>query len=321
MLPVLTMDDPAFKILPVREVQDSLIMWDQKDDYIGLQYVRGLNGAPGRVARRGAKRYMLEPGVYGDYQTIDEMELTQRAKLGTFAERVNIEDLVVQATEELLHRRISRIRYIAWTLLTTGTFSVSSQTGGVLHTDEFSLQTFSAGTGWSTAATSTPLADFRAVQLLSHGYSVDFDQRATAYMNRQTYNYLIANTNSADLYGRRVAGLATANNVDDVNKILMGDGLPKIEIFDDGYLNDSGTWTQFIANSKVVVVGRRRDGAPLGEYLMTANVNADKGYGAYTAVVDSIDHGNPIPRQIAVHDGHNGGPKIDFPSGIVVMSV
>jgi hypothetical protein len=321
LLPVLTMDDPVFKVLPVREMNESLIMWDQKDDYIGLQQIRGLNGQPGRVARRGAKRYIMEPGVYGEFQSIDEMELTQRAKLGTFGERINIEDLVIQATEELLHRRIARIRYIAWTLLSTGTFSVSSPTGGVMHTDTFTTQTFSANVGWSTAATSTPLADFRNVQLLSHGYSVDFDQRATAFMNRQTLNYLLANSNAADLYGRRVAGLATANNLNDVNSILTGDGLPKIEVFDEGYLNDSGTWTQYLANGKVVVVGERRDGAPLGEYLMTANVNSDKGYGSYTTVVDSIEHDNPVPRNITVHDGHNGGPKLDFPSGIVVMSV
>lgn len=320
MLPVLTMDDPISKILPTRETQDSLLMWDQMDDYIGLQQVRGLNGAPGRVARVGAKRYMMEPGVYGDFSEISEMELTQRAKLGTFHERVNIEDLVVKETEKLLHRRIARIRQIGWTLLTTGTFSVSKPDGGVIHTDTYSIQTYS-GSDWSTAATGTPLADFRGVQLLSRGYSVRFDERSTAYMNRQTWNYLIANTNAADLYGRRISGLATAENVGEVNKILMGDGLPAIEIFDDGYYNDSGVFTQYLANDKVVVVGRRTDGAPIGEYLMTANVNSDKGYGAYTKVVDSSEGQDPVPRQIVVHDGHNGGPAIYFPAGVVVMSV
>lgn len=320
MLPVLTMDDPISKILPTREVQDSLIMWDQADDYIGLQEVRGLNGAPGRVARVGAKRYIMEPGYYGEYQVIDEQELTQRAKLGTYAERVNIEDLVVKATENLLHRRINRLRVIGWNLLTTGTFSVSKPDGGVVHTDTFSLQT-SSGSTWATASTATPLADFRAVQLLSRGYSVKFDDRAAAYMNRATWNYMIANTNAADLYGRRISGLATAENVGEVNKILMGDGLPGIEIYDDGYHNSSGVWTPFIPVNKVVVVGRRTDGSPIGEYLMTANVNSDKGYGSYTTVVDSIEGQNPVPRQISVHDGHNGGPKIDFPSGIVILSV
>ena len=72
----------------------------------------------------------------------------------------------------------------------------------------------------------------------------------------------------------------------------------------------------------MIVVGVRTDGRPLGAYVMTRNAsNPTLAPGAYTQVVDSLETGSPIPRKIFVHDGHNGGPKMVFPSGAVVMDV
>lgn len=318
-LPNLVTGRPIFQILPIRNVDADIVMWDQVDNYLGLQQIRGLNGAPQRVKRIGGKRYLMQPGVYGEYAVIDEVEITRRRPFGTFSGAIPIDDLVMQAQDQLLGRRLDRIEKIGWDLLTTGTFSVAGPDGLTYQTDTFSLQTFSAGTAWSTAATSTPLADFRAVQLLSRGHSVDFGARAKAYMNRVTANNMIKNTNAADLGGRRTNGLASVNSLPDINGILLGEGLPQVEIFDGGYLDDSGTFQPFIANAKVVVVGARTDGAAIGEYQMTRNANnPGAAPGAYMKVVDNVD---TVPRLIEVHDGHNGGPAIYFPSAVVVMSV
>ncbi len=40
--------------------------------------------------------------------------------------------------------------------------------------------------------------------------------------------------------------------------------------------------------------------------------------GPYTLVIDRRE--DEVPRQIQVHDGHNGGPVIYYPSGVVVLS-
>lgn len=319
-LPRLIADRPVLKIMPIREVDDHLLVWEQKDNYRGLQQVRGLDGAPTRVKKVGAKRYSMEPGVYGEFTDINETELTRRRKLGSFGEAINISDLVMECQDLLLQRRLDRVEWIIWTLLTTGTFSVASG-AGVLHTDTFSIQTFTATVPYSTAATATPLADFRAVKLLGRGKSTNFGRKAQAWMNQSVFNELISNGNAADLYGRRQGGLATINNVDDANKLFMGDDLPEIVIYDEGYEDDSGTFQLFIPNDKIVVVGARPAGAPLGEYRMTRNANnPDLAPGPYTAVVDTLDKQGP-PRRIDVHDGHNGGPVLWFPGSIVVMNV
>jgi hypothetical protein len=323
-IPNLIAQRPAFDIMPMESVDSHILMWEQIDNFIGLQQIRGLNGQPPRVKKVGAKRFMMQPGIYGEYQTIDELELTERRQWGTFGQPVSIDDLVMLAQDHLLGRRLDRVEFIIWTLLATGTFSVAGPDGQVLQTDTFTLQTASAAVAWATSATATPLADFRAVQLLSRGHSVRFDSAARAYMNRVTWNNFIKNTNAADFGGKKGMGLQSLTSLADANTILTGEGLPNIVIFDGGYLDDTGTFQPFIANAKVIVVGARTDGGRIGEYRMTRNANnPGMGPGAYMEVIDrgAAGSGKVVPRTIEVHDGHNGGPVIYFPSALVILSV
>lgn len=317
----LVQDRPVFDFFPIENSDSTQLTWEQEDNYLGLQQIRGLNGDPPKVIKTGVKRYTMMPGVYGEFEPIDEIELTLRRQFGTWATPVSIDDLVMRVQDKLLLRRLDRIELIIWTLMTTGTFSVAGPSSAILATDSYTVQTFSAGTSWGTFATSTPLADVRAIQLLARGHSVAFNASAQMYMNRVTFNNMISNTNSADLGGRRGAGLSTINSPGALSQLLAQDDLPNIVVYDEGYLAEpSGTFTPFIPNNKVVVVGKRPGNANIGAYRMTRNVNnPDMGPGAYQKV---IDHGEDrVPRSIEVHDGHSGGVVIFFPSAIVVASV
>jgi hypothetical protein len=304
---------------PIRSSDSHLLEWEQLDNWTGLQQARGLNGRPSQVRPIGGQRYSVQPGVYGEYELVDEQELTTRRPWGTFVGNVNIEDLVQEKQERLLMRRLDRIELICWTLLLTGTFSVPAPNGSVVHVDSFTTRSYSASVPWSTAATSTPLADLRAVKLLSRGYSVNFGAGSKLYVNQVTANNILANLNSADLYGRRTSGLATINSPGEVQQLLTGEGLPTIVPYDEGYIDENNVFQLYIPNGKGVLIGSRRDGQPVGEYRMTRNANnPGMSPGAYTKVVDDPDE---VPRSVAVHDGHNGGPVLYFPSAIVVMNV
>lgn len=317
-LPRLVADRLIFRIMPMVTVDAHLLMWEQEDNWQGLQNARGLNGQPTRVKKVGAKRYQMEPGVYGEFEVLNEQELTTRRAYGTFGQPVRVDDLVMRAQDKLLQRRLDRIENIGWTLLTTGTFSVSDPAGVLQHTDTFSLQTFSAGTAWSTAATSTPLADLRAVQLLSRGYSVNFGAQAMAVMNRTTWNNFIKNTNAADFGGKKGVGLQSISSVADANRVLAGEDLPQLMVYDEGYIDEAGAFQLYIPNGKVVIVGQRPGGTPIADYAMTRNANnPEMAPGPY---VQTVVEQRP-PRSIEVHDGHNGGPRIYYPSAIVIMSV
>lgn len=325
LLPVLTADDPIFEYFPIVDSDATTLIWDQEDNYIGLQQLRGIDGAPQRVKRAGVKRYVAEPGVFGEFTQLDELELTTRARMGTFGNGINIDQLVMGATNQLVTREYARIRQIVWGLVSTGTFAVSvastgaDQAGTAVFTDSYTVQTAS-GSAWGTPATGTPLADLRALQLLSRGHGVRFDRGAKAFMNRITANKLFANTNAADFGGKRTAGLAGIIGLNDVNYVLTGEDLPNIVINDDGYLDDTSTFVPYIATNKIVVVGRRADGGKIGQYRKTLNVNGDEGAvtGSYLRVLNDP---NRVPRVPEVHAGHNGGPVLFFPSGVAVLTV
>jgi hypothetical protein len=318
-IPRLQAQRPIFDIFPTEETNDYFISWEQEDSYTGLAQVRGLNGQPQRVIRSGVKRFVMEPGVYGEFSVIDERELTTRRPAGSLTDVIDISDLVMKEDNRLLGRQFDRMELMGWTLLATGTFSVAGPDGTILHTDSYTTQTFTAAVTWATSATATPLADLRAIKLKTRGFSVRFDSTATVYMNSTTANALYSNTNAADLYGRRTQGLGTFNSLDQVNTLLTGDNLPQIREYDEGYLDDSGTFQLFIPNNKAIVVGNRTDGSPIGKYKYCRNANnPDLSPGPYTRIVDEPDD---LPRHIEVHRGHNGGIALHFPSAIVVASV
>lgn len=319
-MPRLEADRPIFAAMPTREVDDWVVSWEQLDNYMGLQQVRGIDGAPPKIKKTGFKRYLVDPGVYGEFEQIDERELTRRRQIGNLSAPVDISDLVMQAQDKLLQRRLDRIEYIYWTLLTTGTFSVTGPNGSVLHTDAYTTQSFTASVSWATAATATPLNDFRQVKLKHRGISVRLDNAAVAYMNSTTANNMYNNTNNADLYGRRTQGLGTFNSLDQINTLMTGDNLPRLQEYDEGYYDDGGTFHTFIPDNKVVVIGQRPAGQALGEWIYARNANnPGMGPGAYQRVIDRGE--DTVPRSIEVHDGMNAAVALYYPSAIVVMSV
>lgn len=318
-MPRLTQDRVGFQLFPLRNSDNYLISWEQRDIFAGLAQVRGLNGAPPKVQPLGAKRYQMQPGIYGEYRDLDEMELTVRRQWGSFNQPIDVADMTMDAQDYLLLRLLDRLESIIWTLAATFTFSVPGPLGAVLHTDSYTGTTFTASVPWATFATATPLANFRFIQLLGRGHSVNFGAVATAYMNRVTANNLLSNSNNADLYGRRTQGLGTFNSEAQVNQLLVGDDLPQIMVYDEGYIS-AGTFIPFIPDNRIVVIGKRPAGQTVGEMLLVRNANnPGMAPGIYQKVVDNGDEAPP--RNIQVHAGVNAGPALYFPSSIISMQV
>jgi len=315
----LTMDDPIFDIMPIVDVNAFDLMWDIPGNVTGLTNLRGLNGQPGNVAALGANRFKVRPGVYGEFMTIDEEEMTTRAQLGTWNIPIDVSDLVRERQDQLIQRRIDRIRVQGWALIANGTFTVLNTHTGITHTDTFDLQDYNAST-WATVASATPLGDFRAAKLLHRGHGVSFGAGARAYMNQSTFNSMVANTNASDLFGKRTAGLATVLGLTDINNVLLQEDLPQIVIYDEGYLDDTGTFQLFLATGKVVIVGKRPGSQTIADYAMARNANnANVAPGPYDFVKNRT--GETVPPTIEVHSGFNGGPRLYYPTAIIDMDV
>lgn len=323
-LPDLMDGDPAFRHFPIRSRNTWRVRWRQKDNYFGMQQPRGLNGEPPRVVPVGENWFESVPGVYGEYMPIDEQSLTTRADtpMNAIGLPMPAADQVDEAQEQLLVRRLIRIKVTLWQLMVQGYFVVRNLQGAVVHTDSYTQQVFTSTVPWATVATATPLADFRGVQAYELGSSNNFGTAAVAYMNRTTATRMSNNSNAADLGGKKGSGGGTISGVSGWNTVLQAEGLPRVEVYNEGYYDDNNAFQLLIPDNKVVVVGTRPGSPDVGEYQMVINANnPGRAPGPYTIVKDSADGPHPIPREIHVHDGHNGGPALEYPSLIVLMNI
>ncbi|MBB6053267.1 hypothetical protein [Armatimonas rosea] len=320
------MDDPIFDIFPLRPRNAAKLRWAIKDKYTGLMGLRGLGGEPSRVNRVGEKVYESDPGAYGEFETVDETEMTNRGA-GFPAGMdipIDIRDLVSDAQYHLTVRQVSRMKQVAWALALSQTITVLLPGGGVGWQESYTGQTLTPATPWSTLATSTPLADLRSLQpTYGFGTSNKFNSQARLIMNSVTKNYLLGNTNAADLGGKRVENGATINDLPGINRILVAQDLPPIEVWDDGYIDDAGAFQLYIPNGRALVVGARPTGETPGEFQLTRNMNNPNGEPAPYAFVDDRTKGDKksVPPRIDVHQGFNGGPVVERPSQLVTLVV
>lgn len=312
---------PTFRLFPVVERQEWRVEWEQRDNWRGLQQLRGLNGEPSYVKLVGLKRYSQEPGVFGEYMTVDEKQMTTRASLNLDQTQVvDIADLVIERQEYLNARETDLLEWMHWAILLNGTFTILGPTGAE-YAATFPIQT-AAFSDHSNLATAVPLRDFLGLKLLQRNRSVNFGARAEAFLNSVSLNNILLNNNAADLGGMRASlgGIARTGvplNLEDTNKIFTAQGVPTLNEYDEGYNRESdGAMQLWIPDDVIVIVGRRANGDPVGQHHMVRNVNNPRNEaGRYTKVIDNLDR--DVPRKISVHQGHNGGLVLWYPSSII----
>jgi hypothetical protein len=309
---------PFAEIFPFRMLDKGLVVWEQYDNFYGLMSFRGYNGEPIRVKKTGFKQYSMEPGVYGNFSNVDEKEMTERRRFATVNDPTDLTDLTTLEFRKLLQMRIMRIQWIEAQLVTQGQFVVTNGTGTVVHSDGYQQRTYTATTPWSNYTTATPLGDIRGVQLMHRGYSVRFDSSSTLWMNQKQLNYALNNQNPSDLYGRRVDGLSTINTLALLNKFLAGENLPQIGVYDEGYYDDNQVFNLWIPTGSAFVMGKRTSGAPIGGFCYTRNAVNGGQPGPYSFI--KADKLRDVPPECQVHDGFNGGPVLEFPSALVVLT-
>jgi hypothetical protein len=308
----LEQDDPIFGYFPIEEKDVSVISWEQEDADTGLQQIRGINGAPKVVKALDSKRYTIDPGVFGEFRLLDEKELTERRKLGTTDQLIDVDDLVAKEQDRLLGRENDRIRVILWLLVTKGQYNLSSTTGHLIYAAAFSFPAFTASVAWSDLANATPLADIRNLKLqgIDLVTDADFGSPAKLFLNQKKVSQMLANTNENDL-GGRFKGISAARGLARINEILVEEGLPTIVEHNGAYVDESGVKQRMIPDDAGVLFGARRE--KMGSYTMTRNAtNPNAEPGPYDEVIEN----RRPPKTIEVHRGHNGGAEVHFGKSI-----
>jgi hypothetical protein len=318
----LTRTRPTFSIFPVVDSEFWTLEWTIKDNWRGFQQLRGINGEPSYVKMVGEKAFSAQPGVYGEFMTVDERMMTLRAQSAVEGRPIPIGDLVVERQDYLNYREVELIEYIHWKALLDGQFSFVGPTGAT-YADQFPIQT-AAFSDWSDLANATPIKDFMGLKLLSSGKSVSFGTGAIAMMNSVTLANMLRNRNANDLGGQLAiasGGVKPVKTLPEINTLLTSNNLPTIVEYDESYIaEDTGVITKWIPDDVVSIVGQRTNGDNLGEYRMVRNANNENfSPGRYEKVIDRGE--DRVPRIIEVHRGHNGGLVIFYGSAIVKATV
>lgn len=296
----------------------SELRWFVKDNFFGMQQWRGIGGRPLQVSPIGENEFVAKAGSFGEFRGIHERELMGYLDPANPTTVIDLTQTIMETQEQLLDREYTLKNFILWKLLVDGTFSVAGPNGQVAYSGAYTQASFTASVPWATVATATPMKDILGLPILGRGRKVNFGRGARLLLNQTTANYLVLNRNAADLGGRLVNSGSTLNTLEDVNRVMESNNCPRIEVCEEGYFDDSNTWTLFIPDNKFVLVGTRPDTAAVGRYVNTANPNSMSGMGSYSKFKIVEDE---VPIRAEVHQGHNGGPTLEYPGMILKGNV
>jgi len=319
--------DPIFQQFPITSKPVSMVEWIIRENIKGLQAARGYDGQLPRIQNLGANLLSMIPGVYGEQSVIGERELTTRAPYNAPGAVINVDDIVVERQKILITREVSRIRVNIWTLLTMGIFSVYAPgTNALQHAGQYDIRSANTSTDtsigmsgayWSDASNANPIVDLLAMKVnFEKGTSCRFGSGSSIFMNQKTYNYIL---NSSKIGTRIFAGKNLLPSAADVANLFANYELGKPVVVNDGYLDDNNVWHYYVPDGYAVAVGTRPNNDMIGEYIQTRNANdPNMAPGPFIKVIDDPDK---TPRNIEIHRGHNGGPAIYYPNGVVTMKI
>jgi hypothetical protein len=154
-------------------------------------------------------------------------------------------------------------------------------------------------------------------------------------MNQTTANWLVNNRNDHDLWGYRNRDSVNATySIEDVNKILVAQGCPVVEVHDEGYYDADENFQMALADGEVVVVGKRPAGQTVGDVLLTPSLHhaamaaqGGDGRGFFSiievngmpnpGVVTLAEIGSGKNPKVEVTGGFYGGPRLIYPKSVI----
>lgn len=318
-LPILASNYVGNRILPLDEENADTVLWEIRDDIKGMTFAVGSDEEFPLVEDDPLKRYFITPGRYGERMQLDPIKIERMRQAGTYAQPINVGGEMSRMQEKLGIREQILIEYVRWQLLVNGVVNVLRKDGTAIEVARYTPQQYTVPIFWNNYGTAVPLQVLRYIRSAYAGNGHNFGAGAIGFGNAVTLDTLAANTNAADLYGKRMSGLAAPLSLADANSIFLGEGLLKLEYYDETYKDVNGVVQRFIPDGYIVVVGTRPGtGIVAGNYVMTRNGNNTNGApGIY------VNSGvkEEAPRMPWTERGHNGAPKINYLKQILILKV
>lgn len=299
------------------------ISWDILPPAVGMTKPHTLDSTPALVKMPGLKNKSMGTGYWKESAQLNESDMLILRGFGPDHRKRAARDKVVRLQETLQARLAVRMEWLRWQAL-LGQLSVNEN--GVILDVDYEIPAgnkWQVNVSWADTANAKPIDDFMAVETKYEGLG------ATAkfyVMNRATAVLLAKNAQVRDLVKQsiRVEDIALGN----VEKLVLQlAGVPgTVVIYNEGYFNDSATFTKFIPDNKVIVIGEGlgKTAGELGFFGSTPNLHNSGGMdnpqaGPFMLVKDrSMSEENPFYKLTM---GIYGLPVVIRPYWIQIITV
>lgn len=315
-------------ILPVETTKYNLtpdhISWDVLGPAKGMTSAHTLGADPKLVEARVLKTLAQKPAHFKEAQRLNERDLLLVRGLGTEDRTRMAGRLVTMAIEDLSLRVDTRVEWAIWQAL-QGRLVLNEN--GVKRTIDYGVPggnkidvSDGAGEYWSHAD-GDPISDLQAALDKFDGTGAG---RVRAFYNRSVAKLMSGNATVRDLVRQSAPVLQLgSSNVGSLVMDLVG-GLEAMVQYDEGYVDDAGTFTKFIPDNKVILLGSGAATERLGEFASTPSLHnggIDGATGGKFAGIDdsrAMAQANPF---VEVFAGIYGLPVLFHPDWIVVLTV
>ena len=322
----------AVKLLPTVPRDAQFIEWDELDFEAGMTAPHSMNADPKIAGRPGSKTHRYAPLFFKETDLLKESDLLIPRAMGTLSGVVDYSADIARIAKARVDKNFLRLEWLIWQVLKG---KLQYNENGVVVDETFPVQTQNALVDWDEFTTATIIKDFQAMALRGRGLGVSFRSGAKAYTNQTTANWAVNNRNDDDLWGYRNRDSVNATySIGDVNKILVAQGCPTIEVHDEGYYDSALNFQLSLADGEVVVVGKRAAGEKVGDVLLTPSLHhaAMAAQGGESRGFFSIIevNGRPNPGAITLAElggsknpkveitgGFYGGPRLLYPKSII----
>lgn len=305
------------QLMPFEDTQTQTVQWDELDSERGMTAPHVMGTDPKIDTRPGSKLREFEPIPFKETDLVKENELLKARAFGTLGGVVNITEVISRIAKARVDKNRIRAEWTRWQAM-LGQLTMFEN--GVRVNETFPIQEYTPTIAWDQRATATILRDTNAIKNMFRGTGASI-RGAVAIGNSTTIARILENNNPNDLQGFRNENFKNTNyDVTETNKIFAARGLFNLEENDEGYIDENGNFQTWLPDGKLLIIGKRPAGQPIGKWLMTPTLHRQKNGMPAPGMFEIIEvNGMPSTGSVTVNMqqlGQHKNPKIEVTGGV-----
>lgn len=319
----------GLQILPWADSMAQFIETEETEEDEGMTAPHLLGTDTKIDKKKGSKKFRYDPLYFKETDVLNEADILRARQLGTYGRPVDLITEVTKLAKKRARKTMTRVEWTIWQVL-GGTLAFNEN--GVKVNETWNVQTHTPAALFSDLSNSKPLTELDVAGDKFDGTGASMEG-ATIAANRQTWRLLMQNQNDTDLKALDRTNWGNFRFMfSELAKIIQDKCGAIIKSYDQGY-KSGGVFTKFLPYGQMRIIGKRRDGMPIGNWWRTPSLHIMKGdqpQPGYFVLVEAngkpstgsyTEAGQSKNPKIEVTGGIYGGPNLDFEDNVIKLAV